>query len=95
VIANWPERRRVHWQTLLRARAVENQAFVVGCNRVGDGDGLHYAGDSAILSPWGEALAAASEAEAVLVADLDPAVVAQARASFPALRDRRPEAYRR
>lgn len=90
VIANWPERRRLHWQTLLRARAIENLAFVAGVNRVGDGDGLHYAGDSALISPWGETLAGAAESEAVLVVDVDPAVVAQARSSFPVLRDRRP-----
>ncbi len=89
VIANWPDRRRAHWQTLLRARAIENQAFVAGVNRVGDGDGLHYAGDSAIISPWGETLAGASEQEAVLVADLDPAAIRAARLAFPALRDRR------
>ncbi len=94
VIANWPERRRVHWQTLLRARAIENQAFVLGVNRVGDGDGLHYTGDSAIVSPWGETLAGAAEQEAVLVADLDGAAITAARANFPALRDRRPGAYR-
>lgn len=95
VIANWPERRRAQWQTLLRARAIECQAFVVGVNRVGDGDGLHYAGDSAILSPWGETLAGGAEAEAVYVAEVDPAAVTAARAAFPALRDRRPGAYRR
>lgn len=95
VIANWPERRRAHWSTLLRARAIENQAFVVGVNRCGDGDGLHYSGDSAILSPWGEALVSAAEAECVLVAELDPAAIVAARANFPALRDRRPDGYRR
>ncbi|MSQ02246.1 MAG: carbon-nitrogen family hydrolase [Myxococcales bacterium] len=94
VIANWPERRRAHWQTLLRARAIETQAYVVGVNRCGDGDGLHYAGDSALISPWGEVLAGGAETEAVYVAEVDPAVVSAARASFPALRDRRPE-YRR
>ncbi len=94
VIANWPERRRAHWQTLLRARAIENQAFVVGVNRVGEGDGLRYAGDSAVLSPWGEALAGGAEAEGVFVAEIDPAAVAAARRDFPALRDRRPGAYR-
>lgn len=94
VIANWPERRRAHWQTLLRARAIENQAFVLGVNRVGDGDGLHYTGDSAIVSPWGERLAGAAEQEAVLIADLDPQAITAARAAFPALRDRRPGAYR-
>ncbi|MBM4366101.1 MAG: carbon-nitrogen family hydrolase [Deltaproteobacteria bacterium] len=89
VIANWPDRRRAHWQTLLRARAIENQAFVAGLNRVGDGDGLHYAGDSAIISPWGETLVGGAEQEAVLVADLDPAAIRAARLAFPALRDRR------
>ena len=94
VIANWPERRRAHWQTLLRARAIENQAYVVGVNRVGEGDGLHYAGDSAMVSPWGETLAGAAEQETVLVADLLPSAITEARASFPALADRK-HGYRR
>jgi predicted amidohydrolase len=94
VIANWPERRRAHWQALLRARAIENLAFVAGVNRCGDGGGLHYSGDSACLSPWGEALVGAAEGEAVLVAEVDAAAVAAARAAFPALADRR-EAYTR
>ena len=89
VIANWPERRRAHWQALLLARAIEDQAYVAGVNRVGDGGGLHYSGDSALISPWGERLVAAAEAEAVLVGTVDPAVVAAARAQFPVLRDRR------
>jgi predicted amidohydrolase len=94
VIANWPERRRVHWQTLLRARAIENLAYVAGVNRVGDGDGLHYAGDSGLISPWGETLAGAAESEVVLVAEVDPGVVTAARAAFPVLDDRRSD-YRR
>ncbi len=95
VIANWPDRRRAHWQTLLRARAIENQAFVLGVNRVGDGDGIHYAGDSAAISPWGETLASAAEIETVLVVDVDPKEVESSRARFSALKDRRPESYRR
>jgi len=95
VIANWPERRRAAWQLLLRARAVENQAFVLGVNRVGDGDDVHYAGDSAAISPWGETLASAAEIETVLIVDIDPKDVADARAKFTALADRRPAAYRR
>lgn len=90
VIANWPDRRRAHWQALLRARAIENLAYVAGVNRVGDGGGLHYAGDSAAHSPWGETLASAGEEEALLIVDLDPDAVRQARRSFPALSDRRP-----
>jgi predicted amidohydrolase len=89
VVANWPAARREHWRTLLRARAIENQAYVVACNRVGEGGGLSYTGDSVVLDPWGEPLAAASQAETVLVADVDPAVVAATRRRFPILADRR------
>lgn len=95
VIANWPDRRRLAWQTLLRARAIENQAFVLGVNRVGDGGGAHHSGDSAAISPWGETLASAAEIETVLIVDVDPKDVAEARAKFTALADRRPGAYRR
>ena len=85
VVANWPEARREHWRTLLRARAIENQCYVAGVNRVGEGGGLHYAGDSAVVSPWGEVLVEGGPEEAVLFADVDPAVVRDARAKFPAL----------
>ena len=95
VVANWPEARREHWRTLLRARAIENLCYVAGVNRAGEGGGLRYAGDSAAISPWGEVLAEAPEGEAILVCDVDPAAVRDARAKFPALSDRRPEAYRR
>ena len=95
VIANWPERRRAHWSTLLEAGAIENLAYVAGVNRVGEGDGLRYAGDSALLTPWGEALVSGSEEETVLIGEVDPAKVAEARAKFPVLADRRPQAYRR
>jgi predicted amidohydrolase len=95
VIANWPDRRRAHWQTLLKARAIENQAYVLGVNRVGDGGGAHHAGDSAAISPWGETLASAAEIETVLIVDIDPDEVARSRARFSALKDRRPDSYRR
>ncbi|MCU1374457.1 MAG: putative carbon-nitrogen hydrolase, partial [Actinomycetia bacterium] len=89
VVANWPAKRRHHWRSLLVARAIENQAYVVGCNRVGTGDGLEYAGDSAVIDPLGEVLASAASTEAVLVVDVDPAVVAATRQRFPFLTDRR------
>jgi predicted amidohydrolase len=95
VVANWPEARREAWRTLLRARAIENLCFVAGVNRAGEGGGLRYAGDSALISPWGEVLAEAGPGETVLVGDVEPAAVRDARAKFPALADRRPEAYRR
>jgi predicted amidohydrolase len=89
VVANWPEKRRHHWTTLLQARSIENQAYVVGLNRVGEGGGLQYAGDSRIYDPWGEALATGAKAETMLLAEVDPAVVQDARTRFPILPDRR------
>lgn len=93
VVANWPAARRSHWRTLLRARAIENQAYVVGVNRVGSGGRLDYAGDSAIIGPFGEELAVAADdgdvgTEQTLVADVDPAHVAHIRATYPFLQDR-------
>ncbi len=95
VVANWPEPRREHWRTLLKARAIENQAYVAGVNRVGDGGGAHYAGDSAVIAPLGEVLVEGDDRERVLVADVDSEKVAKLRARFPALADRRPQAYKR
>ncbi|MGY1708937.1 nitrilase-related carbon-nitrogen hydrolase [Geodermatophilus sp. SYSU D00758] len=96
VPANWPAARRVHWRTLLRARAVENQAYVVGCNRVGTaGDGTEHAGDSVVVSPMGELLATAAGGETVVVADVDPAEVVATRERFAFLPDRRSAAAQR
>jgi predicted amidohydrolase len=95
VIANWPERRRHHWSLLLRARAVENLSYVAGVNRVGEGDGLRYLGDSALVGPWGETIVSAADQETVVVAEISPETVAEARRKFPVLSDRRPASYRR
>ena len=90
VPANWPSPRREHWQTLLRARAIENQAYVVGCNRVGTaGDGTEHAGDSRIVSPMGELLATAAGVETIVVADVDAAEVTATRDRLRFLADRR------
>ncbi|TPV92686.1 MAG: carbon-nitrogen family hydrolase [Myxococcales bacterium FL481] len=89
VVANWPDRRRHHWQTLLRARAIENQAYVVGVNRVGEASGLDYAGDTAIIDCWGHVLAEASIAETLVMAEVSADEVARARETFPFLADRR------
>lgn len=89
VPANWPASRGHHWRSLLVARAIENQAYVVGCNRVGTGGKLDYAGDSCVLDPLAETLASATGTEAIVAADVDPAVVAETRARFPFLADRR------
>ena len=89
VVASWPSLRREHWRTLLRARAIENQAYVVGVNRVGAGGGLDYAGDTCIIDPMGEVLASAASVETVLTADIDPGLVAKVRADLPFMSDRR------
>ena len=89
VPANWPEPRRSHWMALLQARAIENQAYVAGCNRVGEGGGLKYVGDSRIVDPLGELLATGSQGETILFADIEPTHVAAVRDRFRFLPDRR------
>lgn len=89
VPANWPESRREHWITLLRARAIENQAYVIGVNRVGAGGGIDYSGDSRIIDPLGELLATGSRVETVLVADVSTEHVAGTRDRYRFLPDRR------
>ena len=90
VPANWPAARRNHWRTLLEARAIENQAYVVGCNRVGtSGDSIEHAGDSRIVSPMGELLATAAGVETIVLADVDAAEVRATRDRLRFLADRR------
>jgi len=84
VVANWPAVRSAHWTTLLQARAIENQAYVLGVNRVGHGDGIDYTGDSRIFDPLGETIAEAPAGEEVLLmGDVDADVVARVRSRFP------------
>jgi predicted amidohydrolase len=92
--AEWPARRAYHWQTLLRARAIENQVFVAACNRVGESKGETFAGKSAVIDPWGEALVeGGAENEALLTAEIDLARVEDIRARIPVFKDRRPDLY--
>ncbi|MGW2793766.1 carbon-nitrogen family hydrolase [Streptomyces sp. NPDC001251] len=86
--AGWPEQRRAHWTLLARARAVENQAYVLACGTGGTHAGVEQAGHSIAVDPWGEVLAEAGPGEEVLTVDLDPARVAETREVFPALKDR-------
>lgn len=88
VPAGWPARRRAHWSLLARARAVENQCYVLACGTSGTHAGVEQAGHSVIVDPWGEVLAEAGPDEQVLTADLDPATVERTRTTFPVLRDR-------
>ncbi|MER8183244.1 carbon-nitrogen family hydrolase [Kitasatospora sp. NPDC094015] len=88
VPAAWPAKRREHWTLLARARAVEEQAYVLACNTAGTHGGVEQAGHSLVVDPWGQVLAEAGPDEEVLTVDLDPAEVAKARAEFPVHRDR-------
>jgi predicted amidohydrolase len=87
VIANWPRARQRHWEILLKARAVENQAYLVGINRVGRDPNLKYRGGSLIVDPRGEVIAEGMEREVVIRAEIDPADLRDYRRRFPALRD--------
>jgi predicted amidohydrolase len=89
VPAAWPAVRREHWRLLLAARAVENQAFVLGCCAVGEHHGVRLAADSQVRSPSGELLARAGESEQLLYAELDLSALERLRQEFPVLADRR------
>jgi len=95
VIANWPVKRIHHWTALLQARAIENQAYVVGVNRTGTDPKYNYNGRSLIVNPHGEILADAGVGEGVISAEADLEIVKAWRAEFPALQDMRTgEAWR-
>lgn len=87
VIASWPEKRIQHWVTLLQARAIENQAFVVGVNRVGSDPYYKYCGRSLIVNPQGEILADGGEREMILSASLDLPSLRKYREGLPFLND--------
>jgi predicted amidohydrolase len=91
--AQWPKPRLAHWQTLLRARAIENQMVVVACNRVGHSGGFEHFGHSAIIDAWGETIIEGGEAEELLTAEVDLSHVAQIREKWPVFEDRRPDFY--
>ena len=88
---------RDHWEVLLRARAIEDQAFVVAANQIGEHeggrDGLRSGGRSMIVDPWGLVLARAADGEGHICADLDLDAQARIRRDLPALANRRPSAY--
>jgi predicted amidohydrolase len=87
-VANWPERRIQAWKTLLAARAIENQSFVVGVNRTGDdGNGIHYTGESMIIDPMGEPLYHKKDVEDIFTITLDKEDLQSVRDKLPFLRD--------
>jgi len=87
-VANWPERRIQAWKTLLQARAIENQSYVVGANRVGDdGNKIHYSGESMIIDPLGEVLYTKKEEEDIYTITLEKAHLDSVREKFPFWKD--------
>lgn len=93
VIANWPKIRREHWMTLLKARAIENQAYVVGVNRVGLGSEIEYCGDSMVVDPLGEVMSHLGDKEGLLEAEINPDFVEKVRKNFKFKADKREELY--
>jgi len=87
-VANWPEKRNLAWRTLLRARAIENQCYVIGTNRTGDdGNDIHYSGDSMVIDPLGEILYEKKDEEDINTITLNKADLQNIREKFPFLRD--------
>ena len=92
--SEWPHPRLSHWQTLVRARAIENQMFVFACNRVGSDPSNEFFGHSLAVDAWGEVLAEGGEGEELITVAADPANVEEARRKIPVMQDRRPDVYR-
>jgi len=87
-VANWPEKRSNAWKTLLQARAIENQCYVIGANRVGDdGNKIHYVGDSMIVDPMGEILYQKTNAEDIFTFTLTKEKLHEVRSKFPFWKD--------
>ena len=87
-VANWPERRIHAWTTLLQARAIENQCYVVGVNRVGkDGNDIYYSGESMIIDPMGEVLYTKKDEEDIFTMSLDMTHLQTVREKLPFLKD--------
>jgi omega-amidase len=87
VIANWPVKREMHWVTLLQARAIENQAYVIGVNRSGTDPKYTYSGRSMVVDPHGKVLVEIGNEEGVIGAEMDLAALETWRKDFPALKD--------
>lgn len=90
VVANWPSPRHAHWRALLVGRAIENQAYVLGVNRVGTVKDLPHSGGSILLDPMGEVVFEGEDIESALVGAATPERVSEVRARFPFLADRGP-----
>lgn len=92
--AQWPESRIAHWNTLLAARAIENQVFVIASNRCGHDFNMDYGGSSRIMSPYGRIIAECGNDEAFVTAEVDPGEMENFRSMMPCLDHIKPEAYK-
>jgi omega-amidase len=86
-IANWPDTRIEHWRTLLKARAIENQCYVVGVNRVGQDPKLNYTGFSSVFNPMGKEIISVESEEKIILAELNKDYIKEVREKFPFLED--------
>ncbi|GMB08707.1 carbon-nitrogen family hydrolase [Thermolongibacillus altinsuensis] len=93
VVAEWPLARLSHWRTLLQARAIENQCYVIACNRAGSDPNNVFAGHSFVIDPWGEIIAEADEHPGIVTATIDLKKVKEVRKKIPIFADRRPDLY--
>jgi len=93
VPAQWPNPRLHHWKTLLTARAIENQMYVIACNRMGTSGDSVFFGHSMVIDPWGEIVIEAGDEEAVLRGEIDLSLVDKVRSTIPVFQDRRPDQY--
>jgi omega-amidase len=91
--AEWPKPRVEHWKTLLQARAIENQVFVIGVNCVGSVLGVDYGGNSTAVNPWGEIIAKLGEKEGLATVQIDLDLVDDVRKRIPVWSDRKPDLY--
>ncbi|WP_338786793.1 carbon-nitrogen family hydrolase [Metabacillus sp. FJAT-53654] len=94
VVAEWPLPRLNHWRTLLLSRAIENQCYVVACNRSGSDPKNEFAGHSMIIDPWGTIIAEADENTGFISAEIDVETVKQVRGQIPVFEDRLPDYYK-
>lgn len=93
VVAQWPTPRIDHWKSLLISRAIENQSFIVACNRIGSDPKNSFGGHSVIISPWGDIISEADDTEMVLTGELDMSIVEGIRKQIPIFQDRRTDLY--
>lgn len=93
VCAEWPLPRLEHWRALLISRAIENQAFVIACNRSGQDPNNVFAGHSLVIDPWGKVIVEAGEGEELLLADISIGDTAAIRKQIPVFQDRKTEFY--